>query len=126
MKRCPIHGTPIDGGPILFRCPLDGGHPVQLPEYADAINWPAVCDGCGTKKSVALISASGWLCSDEYLDFHLCPRCVKRVGRRLLREFEQPVFVRFFNMVRRTRRPGGSDVWRAWGRYILRRNTKPL
>jgi hypothetical protein len=106
FKRCPIHGTRLRGEPGQYRCPRDGGHTPLLPDLeADVIDWPATCNGCGTKKSVAAIS--DWLCSDVHLDFHLCPRCEKRVSGQLLRLAVGPAFPRFITlMTRRGARKG--------------------
>lgn len=104
FKRCPIHDTRITGGPELYTCRRDGGHVVRLPnpgiDLTD-VTWPAVCDGCGTKKSVTAIS--DWLCSDAHLDFHLCPRCEKRVSGQLLHLAVGPAFPRFITLMTRRR-----------------------
>jgi hypothetical protein len=100
FKRCPIHGTRLRGGPGRYRCPRDGGHAPRLIDLdPSAIDWPARCDGCGLQKSVTAIS--DWLCSDAHLDFHLCPRCEKRVSGQLLHEVAGPPFPRFLKLMAR-------------------------
>jgi hypothetical protein len=102
FERCPIHGSRITGGPELYRCRHDGGHPVRLPSLeTDVIDWPAICDGCGTKRSVTAIS--DWLSTDARLDFHLCPRCERRVSRQILRRAVGPEIVRFARALWRRR-----------------------
>jgi len=101
LKRCPIHGTRLTGGPERFTCRRDGGHRVRLPEpgldLTDVTDWPAICDGCGVQKSI--IAIGDWLTSDPRLDFHLCPRCEKRLGKQLLRIAVGPVFRRFLKLM---------------------------
>jgi hypothetical protein len=103
FERCPIHGARLKGSPGAYWCPFDGGHTPRLPDpsvdLTDITDWLAICDGCGTKKSVAAIS--DWLGSDAYLDFNLCPRCEKRVGNQLLHEAAGPAWPRFIKLMTR-------------------------
>jgi hypothetical protein len=102
FQRCPIHGTRVKGGPDTYQCARDGGHVVRLPSLEqDVVDWPAMCDGCGLKKSVTAIS--DWLSSDAHLDFHLCPRCEKRVSGQLLHMAVGPAFPRFLTLMARRR-----------------------
>lgn len=38
--RCPIHGTPLDGGPILYRCRTDDGHQVRAADLDHEFHSP--------------------------------------------------------------------------------------
>lgn len=114
-ERCPIHGSRLKGSSGAYWCPYDGGHTPRLPDLdIDVLDWNAICDGCGTQRSVTAIS--DWLSSDAHLNFQLCPPCEKRVGNRLLHDAAGPAWPRFVELAVR---PFAADLLKA-----LRRDMK--
>lgn len=39
--KCPVHGTPLDGGPILYDCRAGGGHQVRAADIDHEYHPPA-------------------------------------------------------------------------------------
>lgn len=89
-------------------------------DYNNTESWRIACDRCGTR--APWTDTDLWFVGESTECNVYCPRCTRRITRRLLRKGVGPI--RYLKFARYARRSGDRDVWRAWGRYLFRRDPK--